>query len=159
VANGARFRLVAEPIWIIPKPGEERSLSLSLEITNLAAEKRRFCLLDSIYVLLKDRCGNFLPLQGGRDHLLKKNPYTPPLVKGQCYAVKHFEGKLCWDELGKLRLQGQDGFGGWWFYTDIVPGHYWLIIAYANDSVLQEKRVVPLWNGKAVTNAVKVQVK
>ena len=159
VVDGARFRLVTDHLWIIPDHGDERAITLSLEITNVAPQKQRFHLLDTVYVVLRDRVGNVLRLDGGRFHLLNRGACTPPLAQGESYRIDYLDAKLCWDRQGKLRLQGQDGFGGVWFYTDLSPGHYWLFASYVNELVLHQKGVVPLWLGKATSNAVRVRVK
>jgi hypothetical protein len=158
VVDGVRLRLSSEQLWIIPKHGDKRDITISLEITNLAPQKRRFSLLDAVCIVLRDRTGN-LPLQGGRSALLNRASYTPSLAQGESYRIDYLDAKLFWDRDGKVRLQGKDGFGGVWYYTELSPGSYWLFAGYATGQVFQEKGVVPVWVGQGSSNAVSIKLK
>jgi hypothetical protein len=159
VVNGARFRVLADREWMVPKPGKEYPIHLVLEITNVGKGKRRFNLFDTMYVRLADEHGNRFEWDGGRIHISPGHTVTPPLKKGEKYTFKDFDAKLRWDERGTLRLEGTDGFGGVWYYRDIARRKYLLSVEYANERVLNPNADVPLWMGRVKTNPLIVEVK
>jgi len=125
--------ILKETSWIIPPDDGESILRLGIgiQITNTTADPVQLTKFDSLYVNLADEAGNVYQRQGGRDRTLgRKLSDFPILEPGQSFEL-FVDAILSWYE-GDLRLGGNDGFGGIWFFTDLNPGRYCLKVTYNN---------------------------
>lgn len=143
----ARFALTGDSTWHIPEPGKITRLELALTMTNLGKETIRFLLMDKFSLSLADSNGRRLTMEGGRDSLVDKDPYSGPVAPGGTFLYR-LNCHLAYGLNGQLELIIGDGYGGSWQIAPLSTGNYLLIMKYTNVLV-KKKQPQGVWQGSA----------
>ena len=151
-----QFEAVADSVWVIPKQGESTQVDIGLRIKNLGLEPLCFYILDTIGILLTDSEGKRLPMDGGRDGTRPGNPFSDPVEPGGELIIDH-SAELAWESDTKLRLTGDDGFGGIWYVDGLQQGVYALQIVYENRGVHNAEQPC-VWIGKIATQIIEIEL-
>jgi hypothetical protein len=166
--NGIEFQAVAQAHWPVPAAGEKSDIQTGLKVTNRTERVVKVNLFDTVRIVLKDSAGRSLPLLGGRD----RTTYPDPLVlaAGESKTIAR-NAALEWLKAGDgLRLIGQDGTGGVWYFDGLKPGNYTLSFEYENSEQMVQNlpnrpaphaidlKAGPYWFGKAKTKEAAVEI-
>jgi hypothetical protein len=173
VVNGAEFRVITEPVWLIPKPGEETRIKIGLEFKNRSKEKVVFYLdpFEAIRPILTSSNGQTIRIEGGRDGTPKRSVWSPCLDPEESYEFLYPDTRLSWANQGKeLRLYlitnrreclyfPERGVGGAPPVSTLSPGNYSISFHYEHTGTLSPVQGVSPWIGEATTPPVKVEIK
>ncbi len=157
--RGAKFELSGATEWLVPvSKMEDREIPLKLRITNCGPSPLRFLLFDTVRVILRDAGGLILQAQGGRDTTKPGQAVTPVLAPGERFELSR-RTRLSWAPDNTLRVIGEDGFGGEWYFDGLVPNaSYYIMLVYENSrEEMQAKE--PLWTGQVTTPALKFNLR
>jgi hypothetical protein len=155
LAQGAEFVVSADSVWHAPKNRGRTKIDLRLTITNRDAKPQAFSLFDTVRMVLKDTDGKDLRIDGGRNGTRPGKTTTPLLAKDASYVV-HLSASLL-EANGALRLQGDDGFGGIWYFDGLRAGKYSVSVHY--DSTLGKAQSNAEWRGTVNTQSVVVEIR
>jgi hypothetical protein len=155
--HGARFELAGIVDWPAPtKPGAVAEIDLKLTITNTSSSPLRFSLFDTLRVSLTDSRGQPLLHDGGRNATKAGEAFSPLLAPGEIFLVVR-RVHLTWIAADTLRLQGDDGFGGIWYFDGLKPSAaYNLKFVYRT---YQYSGVDQLWVGEVTTPALTIIIR
>lgn len=155
IQRGAKFELVGAPEWLVPASKQgEREISLTLRIINCGPFPLRFLLFDTVRVILRDEGGTIFQAQGSRDTTKPGQTVTPVLAPGERFDLFR-RTRLSWASDHTLRVVGEDGFGGEWYFDSLAPNRiYYIMFAYENsrEEMPNKDR---LWIGQVITPALK----
>jgi hypothetical protein len=128
--KGFEFRPFADLVWRLPPPGEERAVSLGVNITNIGDKTARFYLPDTIMPHLVDSEARPVAESGGAYHCFIRDQWSPALTPGAMHTVSGFRAKLVRSEDGKeLSLEGETETGYFFAFRNLKPGRYFLSFA------------------------------
>ncbi len=152
----ARFSLHYDSTWQIPEPGNRTSVSLALEMTNLGRNTIRFPLMDKFNISLTDQGGLRQTMEGGRDGIIDKDPYSDPIAPGETFLYP-IDCYLAFASNGELQLIIRDGYGSIWRIAPLAAGSYLLFMEYKNI-VTRKKDPHDLWTGSAKIDPVPIRI-
>jgi len=156
--DGIGFSPIIDRTWRIPPRGKQMPVNMALRITNHKKEMQRFYLFETIDLVLISERGNKIPIDSGRDRILPGTDVTPLLPSGGSYSVSHFHAVLRHHD-GVLRIEGTDGFGGYWYFAGLRPGKYWIQMHYCYTGKESIRPNAPTWTGEVMTDPVSVEIK
>ncbi|HBY78763.1 MAG TPA: hypothetical protein DEG47_17555, partial [Cyanobacteria bacterium UBA11148] len=113
----------------------------------------RFSRFDNLYPNLVKKDGQVLQREGGRDGTLPLNESDFPLVTPGKSITFFLEGMLHWRN-NNLLLEFPDGFGGLWYFGNLVAGAYKFgFLYYSYDSAIEidqpeRKKLEGIWVGQ-----------
>lgn len=158
VVDGILFSVVTDATWRIPPSGGKTDIRLGLRITNAEEEKVRLFLFHAIQPILIDERGRTVLLGGGANHVLKGGTWvTPVLAIGDTYTVSHPNAGLH-NQDGHVWLSMDDGFGGYWSFSDLHPGKYYVRMKYRYKNDSPVRAGVPVWLGEVLTDPLAVEI-
>jgi hypothetical protein len=159
VVNGAEFRVVTEPVWRIPKPGEETKIKIGILFKNRTKEERLvFYLVDKIHPILRDSNGQTIKLEGGRNGIYMTTNRILSLQPEESYEFLYPDARLSWANQGKeLGLYLISSGFEWLYVPGLSSGHYSISFRYENTDVPPVEG--DWWVGEAITPPVKVEIK
>jgi hypothetical protein len=174
--EGVDFRVVVDAKVKAPAAGAggKQPLSLGLRITNHSGKPFRFNLYDTVWrdwsvaggIELRTSGGKSIQVGGGRKD---SRPALPVLLETGESTMVWGKAHLEWLKgATSLRLSGEDGSGGYWYFDGLTPGKYRLRIRYENtakqtEALLRDRPAVadagpPFWVGKAGTAEVEFEI-
>jgi hypothetical protein len=130
VVNGMRFRAIADRRWAAPTEGKHTPIALSLEVTNVTEQPRRYY-PNCLGVILTDSKGQKSENRWeGSDHPFDETP-TPPLAKNESILID-LRGILFRDARHPGAYTLGTGDNSAWFINDnLSKGEYDLILSYS----------------------------
>ena len=163
-AGRIEFETVSDsPDWRIPAVGQTTRIALGLRITNGSLTSLRFTNFDTLRPAMRNRNGQALAYDGGRNRTLLPDVDNCPLLAPGASILFSLDATLYWQE-GVLRLGGSDGYGGFWYFSGIEPGRYEFRIAYAQQrdhlvlGTAAARALRPFWVGEAAGSAITVTI-
>jgi hypothetical protein len=164
VVNGAEFHVVTDPVWQIPKPGEETRIKIGLSFKNRSKGKMFFSLEPYIAIrpILTNSNGETIPIEGGSSGEGKTNLWSRCLDPGESYEFLYPDACLSWSwsNQGKeLCLYLIRGPRTWLYFPGLSPGNYSISFHYERRFALSPVEGVSAWVGEAITPPVKVEIK
>ena len=164
--NGISFEtLVVNPIWLIPENGldTETSVKVGIRITNNTHSPIRFSRFDTLYPNLVKQDGQVLQREGGRDGTLPLEESDFPLVIQGKSVTFFLVGILHWQN-NNLLLEFSDGFGGLWYFDNLIAGAYKFgFLYYSYESAIQidkpqRRKLEGIWVGQISTPLTDIQL-
>jgi HEAT repeat protein len=140
--------IVPDRLWEIPEnvEGRRTQVDMALRITNRTRRSLHFSRFDTVWPTLKSTSGKSYVLTVRRLRTRRPTAADFPLLKSGDSVTFPIDAHLYWEN-DKLRLGGDDGFGGIWYFHGIGPGEYQLTLRYvASESRLG--RVVDVWDNE-----------
>ena len=152
------FRLVTDNTWKVPgnEPNDATKVNMHLIITNNTLSKVALYLLDTVSIEVKTNAGATIPMEGGRNGILKSVAPIGYIEPGKNLQISR-SGSLSWaTAYSILRLTGSDEFGGMWYFDDLHKGNYLIRVIYENTK--HKVNGVRLWRGRVVTNSIGIRI-
>ncbi|HJQ85795.1 MAG TPA: hypothetical protein VKA21_17030 [Candidatus Binatia bacterium] len=151
------LEVVVDPLVPIPARGAVTPLELALRITNRSGTVLRFKELDTVRITMIAPDGTPMTIDGGRNATAARATVSGPVDPGGHLLIGR-PARLTWTLDDRLRLIGDDGFGGIWHFDGLQPGVYRIRMTYENT----DERVVngvPLWTGVKSTADKEVRLR
>jgi hypothetical protein len=162
VVNGAEFRVVAEPVWRVPKPGEETKIKIGIRFKNRSKEKLVFYLAPIIAIqpILVSSNGQTIRIEGGENGNPITTYWSPCLDPEESYEFLYPDACLSWANQGKeLRLYLINSPGAELYFPELSSGSCSISFQYKHTGTLSPVEGVSPWVGEAITPPVKVEIK
>jgi hypothetical protein len=134
--------------WPTPHTNQDATTWLRVTLTNNTGQPLRFALLDSLQpTLAVAEVAGPVPLQHGRDGLLRGISLTDTLPPGASHVSRHRVVLRRMPTGVQVRID--DGFGGWWWSKPLPPGHWRLSMVMDHAAATTNTPTVgaPIWSG------------
>ena len=134
--NGVEFRMLASPVWKLPKPGGQTKVTLGLRFTNRGEKAVYFYLVDTVSIKLSGDKAGEIRLEGGRNSPSGLPIVSPALKKGESFTSLYRDAKLRWEKDGtSVRFVYVDRAPReYWCFPSLSPGKYSIRLTYENAS-------------------------
>jgi hypothetical protein len=133
--DGVQFEaILPQQLLTVPpnQPHAATPVTLGIRITNHQLKPRRFDLYLTISLKLKGEDGKTFNRGYRADSHRASKETDRPLIQPGENTTFFLKGNLMWRN-NQLLLEGSDGFGGRWYFSDLKPGKYQVQMLYQTN--------------------------
>ena len=157
--DGVHFEVILpQHLLTIPpdQPNAATPVKLGIRITNHQLKPRRFDRYLTISMNLKGEDGKTFDWGYVTDSPRSFKDTDRPLIQPGESTTFSLDGNLIWQN-NQLRLQGSDGFGAIWSFSDLKPGKYQIQMLYETNYG-GDSTSTNLWSGISATPFVEMRL-